>query len=345
MSKFLSPVLCCLTILLINGLAICQNLDVATIFHNGKIFTADVRGAVVQSVAIRQDKIIATGTLDEVRKKAGKPVKLIDLMGHTMLPGLVDSHNHATGGGRSLMTAHLNDHYINGDSLAAYAKYAISTKRGLRGDVLFIQGFHSNTWKDTRMLESIFDDSSYAGRAVALKGSDGHTAWVNKTMLKRAGISAELIRSLPEADQQYFGMTSSGEPNGLISESGFSLIDKVLPSSAIKSSDALAEAVRHLNMLGITAWMDPSAGNVEDGMTNDMLLAYKDISGRHALTAHVTAVIRGDGNAPVAPQLAVVKNWKEKLANDDNVSVVGFKIFADGVMEFPTQTASMSVPY
>jgi len=65
------------------------------ILHHGKIVTVDSQFRVVDSIAIQGDRIVATGTRDEVAKVAGPNINQIDLRGKTVLPGLMDSHSHA----------------------------------------------------------------------------------------------------------------------------------------------------------------------------------------------------------------------------------------------------------
>ncbi|MEP6736054.1 MAG: amidohydrolase family protein, partial [Chryseolinea sp.] len=167
----------------------------------------------------------------------------------------------------------------------------------------------------------------------------------NKPMLKRAGITGAFIKTLPPDEQKYFGLNQGGEPNGLIAESGFEYINKVMPASPIQWPEALSTGMKHLNSLGITAWMDPSAGSIADGLDNTILAAYSKVSKQPGFSAHVTALIRADGNLDPTAQINLAKQWRSNFADNKFISIVGFKIFADGVMEFPTQTASMSLPY
>jgi hypothetical protein len=44
-------------------------------------------------------------------------------------------------------------------------------------------------------------------------------------------------------------------------------------------------------------------------------------------------------------QLAKALQWREQLKNVPGVKVIGIKVFADGVMEYPSQTAVLSKPY
>src|SRR5688572_15615439 len=174
------------------------------ILFNGKIFTA-TQNPVAEAVSIAGDKIVAVGSFATVRGTVSDRAELIDLKGKCLLPGLIDSHNHAIGGGESLMIATLNDVLLNKDELKKFARQAIETKKGLRGDVLYIGGVHSSTWVAVGDLIDVFNKEPFISQGVVLRGSDKHTAWVNKVMLQRAGINAQFIRGLSETEKKYFG--------------------------------------------------------------------------------------------------------------------------------------------
>ena len=60
---------------------------------NDKTLSSDV-GQQVQAMAVRGDRILATGTTDEVMKLAGPQTKKLDLKGRTVVPGLINTHSH-----------------------------------------------------------------------------------------------------------------------------------------------------------------------------------------------------------------------------------------------------------
>ena len=315
------------------------------IFYNGKIFTASDSLPIAEAVSIRGQRIVAVGILQDVRASVSARAELIDLEGQCLLPGLVDSHNHAIGGGESLLSATLNDAFLTKEELRDFAKKTLESKRGMHGDVLFIGGVHSSTWAEVETLNDLFNREPYLNQAVVLRGSDKHTAWVNNVVIRRASIDGSFIKSLSPAEKKYFGVNKYSEPNGLISESGFRKIEAILPSSPIKPIQAAEAGVKHLNSLGITAWLDPSAGNVSEGLNNHILTIYKELSAQKKLTAHVATVVVANGNSDGLQQVEVVKKLQHQFASVSNISILGFKIFADGVLEFPTQTAAVSIPY
>jgi predicted amidohydrolase YtcJ len=61
---------------------------------NGKIFTSDAAHPYVQALAIRGERITATGDSAKIRALVGPHTKQIDLGGRTVIPGINDAHNH-----------------------------------------------------------------------------------------------------------------------------------------------------------------------------------------------------------------------------------------------------------
>src|SRR5580692_5945533 len=65
-----------------------------SVLLNGKIFTSDAAHPYVQAIAIRGERITATGDSATIRTLAGPQTKQIDLGGRTVIPGINDAHNH-----------------------------------------------------------------------------------------------------------------------------------------------------------------------------------------------------------------------------------------------------------
>ncbi|MBW7982504.1 amidohydrolase [Enterobacillus tribolii] len=69
------------------------------ILTNGKIHTLDRQNPLAQAVAIRDGKILAAGSDAMAMSYAGEGTQVVDLKGHTVIPGLNDSHLHLIRGG------------------------------------------------------------------------------------------------------------------------------------------------------------------------------------------------------------------------------------------------------
>src|SRR6185369_7034430 len=81
------------TLLAISTAAWSQTAD--TVLLNGKILTVDSQFSTREAIAVRDGRILATGTTAEIRKLAGPSTRSIDLQGRAVIPGLIDSHLHA----------------------------------------------------------------------------------------------------------------------------------------------------------------------------------------------------------------------------------------------------------
>jgi len=69
------------------------------ILTHGKFHTVDRSNPVAEAVAIRDGKFVAVGTLAEAMEFHCDGTKVVDLKGHTAVPGLNDSHLHLIRGG------------------------------------------------------------------------------------------------------------------------------------------------------------------------------------------------------------------------------------------------------
>jgi hypothetical protein len=77
------------------GMVSAQAQSATTLLLNGKILTVDSRSATSEALIIRDGRIVASGKSADLRKLAGPQARVIDLEGHTVIPGLIDSHMHA----------------------------------------------------------------------------------------------------------------------------------------------------------------------------------------------------------------------------------------------------------
>ena len=67
---------------------------------NGKIVTVDPNNAIYEAVAVRENKIIAVGNTNNIKKHVGPETEVIELGGKAVLPGFIDSHVHLVVAGR-----------------------------------------------------------------------------------------------------------------------------------------------------------------------------------------------------------------------------------------------------
>jgi len=66
---------------------------------NGKIATVNNRDDFAQALAVKGNRFLAVGTNEEVQGQVGRDTEVIDAGGRTVIPGIVDSHNHILSAG------------------------------------------------------------------------------------------------------------------------------------------------------------------------------------------------------------------------------------------------------
>jgi len=308
------------------------------IFYHAKIFTADPQSPYAEAVAIRGDKILAVGNLPEVEKAAPNAART-DLDGKSMFPGFIDSHSHTIDGGFNLINADASEKVDTFPELQAFIADARKTGRGKHGDILEILGLPLKFWSHTDTLNQDFSTAAYEKQAIIMRGMDGHTAWANRAMLQRAGITADYLKTLNADQRSYFGFDKSTmQPNGFLVDAGQEKVDALMPKPTAAEILAAGRAALQYNYsLGITSWLEPSA-------PEDSLRSYKLLSDHGELNSEVVAFPRVLAKDPPA-ELAFVHKQQATYGSIPHLHITGIKIFADGVAEYPSQTAHLTKPY
>jgi predicted amidohydrolase YtcJ len=308
------------------------------IFFDAKIFTGDPQNPYASAVAIRDDKIVAVGNLPEVAKSVSPNAERVALQGKSLFPGFIDSHSHSLMGGMALISADASEKVKTMDGLVSFVAEAKTSGRGMRGEILQILGLPLEFWSHTDELNAKFSTGAYANQPVLLSGMDGHTGWVNRALLKRAGITSEYLKKLSEGERSYYGVGKDSEPNGFVVDAGMEKIDRLLPKATDDRLLSSGRAALQYNYsLGITSWLDPLANE-------EVLKAYKLLADHGELISEVVAFPQVFAKDPAA-ELAGVQRTREAYKNIHNLYITGIKLFADGVVEYPSQTAHLTKPY
>jgi predicted amidohydrolase YtcJ len=312
--------------------------DPVRILYNGKIFTAEPEHPYAEAIAIRGKEIVAVGSLPEVAAAAGPNAERIDLQGKCLLPGFIDSHSHAIYGGINRISADASEKVQSITELETFVADAQKSGIGMNGGILEIYGLPLEFWSHTDELNANFSTGAYGNQPVFLHGMDGHTGWANRVLLTRAGITADYLKGLSELQRSYYGTDKNFVPNGFLVDAGMEKVMALLPKPSEERLLAAARAALEYNYsLGITAWVDPLADP-------DVLKAYKLLADRGELHSEVVAFPRVFAKEPLA-ELAGVQKTRDAYKNVANLHVTGIKIFADGVVEYPSQTANLTKPY
>ncbi|MBS0394302.1 MAG: amidohydrolase [Proteobacteria bacterium] len=307
------------------------------LLRHAHVYTAEPGRPYAEAVAVRDGRIVAVGSEGEATAAVGAGAEVVDLGGRTLLPGLIDSHIHAVFGGLTLIGADVHDELKDVHELEAVVAEARRSGRGMSGDVVEVSGIPLEIWSHTDELNAAFSGGAYERVPVYLRGMDGHTGWANAALRKRAGLDAAYLKRLSAEKRKYYGYDRAFAPNGFAVDAGLEVVRKVVPPpDAARTRAGAKAAVDYLHGLGITAWLDPLADE-------PALAAYRALAEAHELTAHVAAHILVHPNDPEPLKQALA--LREQYRGVENLTINGVKVFADGVVEYPSQTAAMYAPY
>ncbi|HHX0955872.1 TPA: amidohydrolase [Pseudomonas aeruginosa] len=321
---------------------------------NARIFTANPQQPFAEALAVEDGRILAVGDEAGLRALADGDSQVVDLGGKRLMPGLIDTHSHAVFGGLELAGADMGNEQVGLDELERRLRAWRDNGKARHGDMLNVSGMHTAYWSQVKDFRARFDHGEWADQPLAFIGSDHHTGWANAAMLKRAGIDAARVRALPEEQRNTIGHDADATPNGFLADAGLDAVLAVLPApSAEQMLEAGRSAVRYSNSLGLTAWMDPAAnGSPGDALfslrpdenTVGVLPVYQRLAKGGELSAHVAALLVANPRSRPA-DLEVLDKVRQRFLGSPNLTLPGIKVFADGVPEYPAQTAALLEPY
>jgi predicted amidohydrolase YtcJ len=324
------------------------------LLFNGKVFTAEPGQPLAQAVAVANGKILKVGSDAEVKALADADTQLIDLAGKVLMPGMIDTHSHPIMGAMASLRANLYDEVLALDELERWILEQDQAGTARMGGLIVISGVSSAYWEQSAGLGAIFNQGRWLEQPLVLDGIDGHTGWANQAMLKRLQIDAELVRGLSDKERGFIGHDGDLNPTGYLAENGWDRVRSQYPApSEADMLDAAREAVKINNQVGVTAWMD-AAANAGDGdslfelrpseQDVGVLPLYRALAEKGELSAHVAALLVTHPQSQPA-DLQVLDKVMRQFQGVPNLSFPGIKIFADGVMEFPGQTAAVLDPF
>ncbi|MBD2837536.1 amidohydrolase [Pseudomonas sp. JM0905a] len=319
------------------------------ILHNAKVYTAEPGQPLQQAVAIENGKIVAVGSDAEVLRLKQADTQLLDLGGKVLMPGFIDSHAHVVKGGLQMHQANLNGEEVSLDGLEKRLRQWREDGKAKRGDFLVVGGVPTSYWDQLDAFEQRFNAGEWADTPILFAGWDYHTGWVNRAMLKRAGIDAAKVKSLKGEELATIGHHENGQPNGFLVDAGLYAAQELIPlPSQAELLTGARDALHYYNSLGITAWMDPLANEIPGGPIDNssvgVLPTYKAMADSGELSAHVAALLMADSKA-TPKDLDELDKVRQQFQGVPNLTLPGIKVFADGVAEHPAQSAAMLEPY
>lgn len=291
-----------------------------SIFHGGTILTVDKAFSEVEAMVIKDQKIIATGSFDELNNDYGQNAKLIDLEGRTMLPGFIDPHAHVVsfapivfltediGLVKFKTTDEALDHLKNLAAERAPGEWIMASN----WDPAVQEGVPALTFKE-------LDDVS-TKHPIFILNTSGHLAYANSKAFEVAGITED-VKNPSGAE---YSRDAEGRLNGVI-KNNLAFLPIWLSNPKVNElnvSDAITSLLGDFNVYGVTTTSDFSLGAATRTASEfDLLL---EASKREDFTARVMAY----------PLYSLNQEWTDagvKMYDGNDLAMLtGFKLIADG---------------
>jgi len=306
------------------------------ILHHGRIVTVDKAFSIHEAIAVKDGRIVLTGSNDEVLKLRGENTVSVDLAGKMMLPGLMDSHTHPTGAAMFEF-----DHEIpTMESIADVLAYVKKRTKMLdEGEWIFISQVFITRLKERRYPTRQELDSAAPNHPVMFRtGPDG---MLNSLALKVSGIDRDF--KMADGDTGLIERDEQGEPTGIL-RSCTRLAKYKEPKGGKSASEQdryrrLRDLFADYNAVGLTAIADrdASSGAVD---LYQKLLDNKELSVRIAASRSLPAGGHVDAVRMHVRKIAAEPRVK---GGDAMLRIVGVKSYLDGGML--TGSAYMRQPW
>jgi predicted amidohydrolase YtcJ len=301
-----------------------------TLFVNADIITVDDSRPAAQALAIRNGRVLAVGSRQEVEAAAGQGAEVRDMQGKTIVPGLIDAHGHIS------LTA-LSNGFANVQPLPAGPISSIAQLQEVMKS--WDQANPEATWlmgwgyDDSLMAEgrhpSRYDlDAISTEKPIMLTHVSGHLMACNSKCLELAGITAE-SEDPPGGVYQRVG--DSQTPNGVLEESAIYKVFGLLPAATQAQRLALLEqAQAYYASHGITT--------VQDGASQ-----LSNIADLQTLAANKKLFLDVVGFRVLSKGESIGEAFTVSSDYQDHYRVGGIKLVLDGSPQ--GKTAWLTEPY
>ena len=290
-------------------------------FVNANIITMNPAAPTADAIGIAGDTISLVGSRAEVEQWANADTEVVDVQGKTIIPGLIESHNHISIGAAwaknancSSVTCRNIEHVLNAVAEAAANKAPGEWVQGF--------GYDDTGIEEMRHLTRHDLDAVTSEHPVFINHVSGHLAYLNSAALAQCGITG----ATPDPAGGTIHKDERGEPSGLLLENAAFAARVHLPEpSREELKQLLVQKIADFNALGLTSTHDAALGLMGDA--SDVLSVCRELEREKALNIRIyTAVLDAAYNKYDA--LGVAKGYGSHY-----FKIGGVKFFQDGSIQ------------
>jgi predicted amidohydrolase YtcJ len=293
------------------------------VLTNGKIVTVDREFSIKEAVAIKDGKILETGTNATIRALTGTGTRTINLQGKTVIPGLIDSHLHGLRAGlRWPQEVRLDEARTIADVLEAVKKKVAGLPAGKRW-ILNTGGWIKEQFRERRLPTRQELDGVAPNNAVYLTAFAEGTVIANSAALRLANISRD---TKDPAGGRIERDPRTGDPTGVLKDTAMALVTGPALAESLTLQDKMTGTqafMRDLNRTGVTGWVDTGGLTFEafDGADYDPVFA---LWRKKEMTTRVGILYNTYRGTPSVQRILREPEHKTKeVAGDDYLTFLG----------------------
>ena len=305
------------------------------VLTNAAVLTMDPERPRARALAVSGGEIVFVGGEDGARELAGAATEMIDAGGRTVMPGIHDGHIHALDGGTLMFAPNLEGERLELDGfLDAIARMLERSGEEEPDGWLNVYGWEPLSMASSPTRDDL--DRLPTRRPILVNDSSAHTSVANSRALELSGVDAST--SDPAAGR--LGRRDGGEPDGILWDDAIVLVSRhIPPAGADQNRRALLAAHELMAGQGVTSYLDVWT-RIPELEAHSALADSGEALVRPSLSLEVTPASAEDTDA----LLADLPKRREAHTRA-GLSIRTAKMFLDGVIEYPAQTAAMLEPY
>lgn len=298
------------------------------ILYNGQIYKSNIKKEYAEAIAVKDRKIIYTGSSAESLKYKSEKTTMIDLKGKLVIPGLIDGHTHPETIAKSRWRVQIPE-FDNVPALLEWIKNYCAAHSKEEIPYFFGEGY-APTLFDENGPKKEWLDEYVSDRPVRLQDFTDHACWYNSKALELMGIDS----STQEAGTApFFVRDENNEPTGWVKEplptdnkeqKMYEAIGWYPPEEV--TEEMVAPFLDRLKSYGVIALLD----GITEG--EDAIRLFYDMDKAGSLNMYYEGTCLLEAYDKLDECIATLRDWQQKYTNE-HVRLHTIKLFLDNTNE------------
>jgi predicted amidohydrolase YtcJ len=294
-------------------------MDADLIILNAKVYTVDPSFSISEAFAVKDGKILSTGTTRDILKRYSSST-MLDLTGKIIYPGFIDAHCHFYSYGEGFREADLRGTTSFDEVLQKISDHAQTYQTSW----IMGRGWDQNDWALKEFPDKTKLDELFPAIPVLLVRIDGHAALANQKALDIAGITPET-----RVDGGSF-ILKNGRLTGLIIDMAVEKVRNAIPPpTPPEIAESLLSAQKSCFAVGLTSIQDA-------GLDKTVIETIKSLNKEGKLKIRIYAMLN--------PSQENFESYMFKgIYKTDYLNIRAIKLYADGALG--SRGARLKAPY